>query len=289
MSKKNDDRISQFCSCETLATIVDCVRSFGPYHHTYCWYTSLDRVLQMMDPTTPRLWLTRLDAGLFDDGIEHEKYGLKSEREKTYIRSFMYGSQESAAMWGLYCQPTYKAIRMNITQKAMKLLLGRKVYKTNDKGNKGEECKVEECMITDLLYASVENEEEKGTRVNKLYWNGVYSKTLANLKNEKGRRYATGMVKDAEWRFENECRLIYKAAKNYGDHIAVDVPKKFYEGVSFVLSPWASDDEQLFVRQQLLCRFKNVGRKVRVDDKKVFQRSKLAHGLQKWAENRGLL
>ena len=289
MSKKNDDRIGQFCSRETLSTLVDCVKSFGPYHHSYCWYTSLDRVLQMMVPISPRLWLTRLDAGQFDDSIEHKKYGLESERKKTYIRSLMYGLQESAAMWGLYCQPTYKAIRVNITQKGMKLLLGRKVYKTNDNGNADNECNVEECIITDLLYASVENEEETGPRVNKLYWNGVYSKPLANLKNEKGRRYATGMVKDAEWRFENECRLIYKTSENCRDHIAIDIPKKFFDEISFILSPWASEDEQLFVRQQLLCGFKNVGRKVRVDDKKVFQRSKLAHGLQKWAKDRGLL
>lgn len=88
---------------------------------------------------------------------------------------------------------------------------------------------------------------------------------------------------------ENECRLICKTSKYYGDYIAVDIPKKFFDEISFILSPWASEDEQLFVRQQLLCGFKNVGRKVRVDDKKMFQRSKLAHGLQKWAENRGLV
>ena len=235
----NEDRVNEFMRRETLATIVDCVKSFGPYHHSYCWYTSLDRVLQMMVPTSPRLWLTRLDAGQFDDSIEHKKYGLESERKKTYVRSLMYGLQESAAMWGLYCQPTYKAIRVNITQKGMKLLLGRKVYMTNDNAKTDGtdiECKVEECMITDLLYASVENEEETGPRVNKLYWNGVYSKPLANLKDEKGRRYSTGILKDAEWRFENECRLICKTGKDYGYHVAVDIPKKFFDEISIILN-----------------------------------------------------
>ncbi len=191
-------------------------------------------------------------------------------------------------MWGLYCPYTYKAIRMNITQKSMKLLLGRKVYKTSDNGNTSDECKVKESAITDLLYAAVENKEEERPRVNKLYWNGFYSKPMANLKNEKGRRYATGMVKDAEWRFENECRLIYKAAENYGDHIAVDISKKFFDGVSFVLSPWANAEEREFVCKQIRGCFSNIGKEVDANDGRMFQRSKLESGLQKWAKERGL-
>ena len=282
----NTYRIKSFKKPKDLANLVECVKSFGAYHRSYCWYTSLDRVLQTIKYR--RLWLTRLDPGVFDDGIEHKKYGLDKERKRTYIRSFMYGIQESVAMWGLYCQPTYKAIRMNITQKAMKLLLGRKVYKTSDNGNTSDECKVKESAITDLLYAAVENKEEERPRVNKLHWNGFYSKPIANLKNEKGRRYATGIVKDAEWRFENECRLVCKVVKDCEEHVAVDLPIEFFNEISFVLSPWANAYEREFVCKQIRGYFSNIGKEVDANDGRMFQRSKLESGLQKWARERGL-
>lgn len=279
-------RIKKFLEQDTLAKLVKCVKDFGAYHRTYCLYTSLDRVLQMMSPNYHRLWLTRLDSGLFDDGIEHKKYGSENERARTYIKSFVYGSQESAAMWGLYCPYTYKAIRMNITQTAIRMLRKEDAYEIKDGAYK--KCEVVDLVVSDIMYAAVNSEDSNEDRTNSLFWNGVYSAGLKKLNVEKRLGVATGFVKDAEWRFQNECRLICKASENVGEHLAIDLPKTFFAGVSFVLSPWANEDEQLFVRQQLLNCFKNVGRKVRVDDNKVFRRSKLENGLQQWAKQRGL-
>ena len=289
----SEKRINKFKKQNTLEQLVKCVKGFGPYHRSYCFYTSLDRVLQMMGPKYHRLWLTRLDAELFDDGIEHKKYGSEKERRRTYIRSFMFGSQESAAMWGLYCPYTYKAIRVNITQNAIKSLRKDLVYKVVSGNNTDDTCNVDDLFVSDILYAAVENEDSNEDRTRSLFWNGVYSVGLKKLKAEKDFSVATGFVKDAEWRFQNECRLICKAkdckaSEDVDEHLAIDLPKSFFDGGSFVLSPWANEDEQLFVRQQLLHCFKNVGRKVRVDDNKVFHRSKLESGLQQWAKQRGL-
>ena len=282
----NEKRIKKYSEQDTLAKLVRCVRDFGAYHRSYCCYTTLDRVVQIMGADFHRLWLTRLDAGLFDDGIEHKKYGLKSERERTYIKSFMYGIQESAAMWGLYCPPTYKAIRMNITQKAMNTLLQAEVYRVRKNKNSNVSCKVRDIVVSDILYAAVEDEVHEGMRSNRLFWNGVYSKRLKRLKEEKGLKCATGLVKDAEWRFENECRLVCKTTRKCGEHIAVDLPQEFFKGISFVLSPWACKKKREFVQEQLLECYSNVGMD-KVDVKKVFRRSKLEKGLRLWAKKRG--
>ena len=287
MANNMEARNKEFLEQNTLAKLIGCVKEFGAYHNMYCCYTSVDRIEQMMDSERQRLWLTKLDAGLFDDGIEHLKYGTESERRRTYIKSFMYGIQESAAMWGLYCPPTYKAIRMNITQKALETLLKAKVYRARKGKNFNVRCKAK-IDISDILYAAVEDEERKGKRSNVLFWNGVYSKRLKGLSRDKERKCATGMVKDAEWRFQNECRLICKTDKDFGDHIAVDLTREFFEGVSFVLSPWASKAEKRLVKDQLRDCFANIGLDEYADGENVFQDSKLENGLQKWSTSRGL-
>lgn len=283
----NEERIQKFKEQDTLAKLIECVKGFGPYHRSYCFYTNLDRVLQMMGPKYHRLWLTRLDAGLFDDGIEHKKYGSKNDRGRTYIRSFMYGTQESAAMWGLYCPYTYKAIKVNVTQTGMKMLVGSEVYRVRNKKNSNVICKAKS-VVSDILYAAVEDEDHPKPRSNVLFWNGVYSQRLTRLKNEKERKCATGYVKDAEWRFENECRLVCKTARDCGEHIAVDLPIEFFDEISFVLSPWANAEEREFVCSQICGCFSNVGKDVDAYDDKVFRQSKLESGLQQWAKQRGL-
>ena len=80
----NQERIAKYKERDTFARLARCVSGFGAYHRSYCCYATLDRVVQMMGVKFHRLWLTRSDVGLFDDGIEHMKYGLKSERERTY-------------------------------------------------------------------------------------------------------------------------------------------------------------------------------------------------------------
>lgn len=286
MANNMEDRIKEFQEQSTLAKLIGCVKEFGAYHNMYCCYTSVDRIEQMMDSERQRLWLTKLDACLFDDGIEHLKYGTESERRRTYIKSFMYGSQESAAMWGLYCPTTYKAIRMDISQKAMNALLqNNKVYRVRKDKNSNVRCKAK-VLVSDILYAAVEDENHKGQRSNVLYWNGFYSKQLAGLKSDKARKCATGFVKDAEWRFENECRLICKTEKDCGDHIAVDLPSDFFKGVSFILSPWASNAELGFVKERLRKCFANVGMEDFADGKNIFRRSKLENGLQQLAKER---
>ena len=282
-----EQREKSFRHQKTLAKAVSKVKSFGAYHHTYCCYTTIDRVGEMLNSAHPCMWLTRLDAGLFDDGIEHSKYGYKKDRSRTYIKSFIYGSQENAGMWGLYCPPTYKAIRLAITKTGMEALRHAKCVRLRG-GKCSSTIGSSRLVLSDIIYASVRDDETGSERSNCLFWNGVYTGVIKGLEKSKEWKCATGFVKDAEWRFENEFRLNIKTDKTYGSHIAIMLPPEFINGLSFTLSPWADKDELLFVKGKLCNWLKKSGRLVASEDSKVFRKSVLSRGLKEWAKRRGL-
>lgn len=285
---KHEERIADFKAASTLAKAIQVVKGFGAYHQTYCIYTTLDIVEKTLCAITPRLWLTRIDSGLFDDGIEAVKYGTKEERERTYIRSFMYGAQESAGMWGLYSPPTYKAVRIEISKAGIESLKAAKVFKAKGGKNLSAKCAVRSTTLSDLIYAAVEDEDSPKRRSQNLFWSGAFTGIIKNLSTSKDWKSATGFVKDVEWRFENEFRLVVKTKKNEGDHVAIELPQEFINSMKFTLSPWANADEKRFVRGLLSGWLGKAGRDIASDDKKVFKDSVLSKGLQQWAQRRGL-
>lgn len=123
MSK--EERQEAFSDYKTMRGAIDAISKKGICHENYTFYTSLDRLESMLTGKKPCMWLTRVDSELFDDLIEDKKYGVGAKRKqgKTFIRCFSYGLRESAAMWGLYCPMTYKAIRVIVPNLAMKSLL----------------------------------------------------------------------------------------------------------------------------------------------------------------------
>ncbi len=256
----------------------------------YSFYTTVDRSIRLLE--TRRLWLTRLDAEEFDDGIEHKKYGDKSVASRLFIKCFQFGRQESAAMWGLYCPPAYQAIRVSISWQAFDELARQPCFPAGEGKESSPAPDVVDKWVQDIVYASVVSADERSNesqreirRANALWYDGEYSNPIADLPNQISAESATGIVKDAEWRFENESRLFVQVKEPSREkHIAVAFPDSAIESISFTLSPWASDEEQAFVTDRLSVALLKARRK----DSKLFRKSVLQDGLKKWAERRGL-
>lgn len=286
-------RREAFAGCESLEAAVEIIGKDGICHKNYTFYTSLDRIHSMLTGKVPCLWLTRIDAEKFDDLQESRKYGTKAtvKQSKTFIRCFSYGLRESAAMWGLYCPFTYKAIRVTISEAAMASLLdkGNSCLKMSKTGSLQKACRADK-EFSDVIYASVKMSDEEVDRSNNLYWNGTFSKKIPSLCKDRCRAVAAGRIKDVEWSFENESRLIVTTAKKQtGSHIVIALPPEFIDGISFTLSPWANDDEEQFVKDKIVDWLQKAGRKnISSKAKDVFKPSTLKGALRKWAEQKGL-
>lgn len=290
--KNLEERRNDFADCSTMAKAVEIVKAKEVGHNNYSFYTFLDRVKQMLTGKTPCMWLTRIDSELFDDLIECRKYGIRAPKKqnKTFIKCFSYGFRESAAMWGLYCPPTYKAIRVTVSKEAMESLRKSRCFNITSKNNLGAEISTGK-EFSDIIYAEVKMNDDEADRSNKLYWNGVFTKQIPNLCKDRCRAAAAGRIKDIEWSFENEARLIVtkNRTSKSANHIAIELSKEFIKSMRFTLSPWANDDEQLFVRGKLVDWLKIAGRGgVSSEDEDVFMKSALKGALTKWAERRGL-
>lgn len=260
------------------------LRGKGAFHNRYSFYTNVDRVVQMLE--TGYLWLTRLDSELFDDGIEHTKYGKKSQANSLFVKCFQFGTQESAAMWGLYCPPTYKAIRVTVSCAAFGELASAPCFKTKGK----RVCKTKVALasqwVQDIFYAVVHRSENDTRRENTLWHDGEYTNPIKNLQRQISNTRGTGVVKDIEWRFEDEARLYAKTRKpSKADHIAVELPDSFMKSMSFVFSPWSSEQERKFVKTRIIDAFENGGRTVTAEN--AFSESALQDGLKLWARRLG--
>ncbi len=284
-----EQRREAFADCTTMVKAMEVVTEKKVGHRAYSFYTSLDRVQQMLTGKMPNMWLTRINSGIFDDLIECKKYGAHEKQSRFFIKCFEYGFRESAAMWGLYCPATYKAIRVAVTENAIRSLLESNCFDISS--GRPTERKLRATMdFSDLVYASVKTKKDDPERSTYLYWNGVRTKQMPDLYKKLCCRAAAGRLKDIEWSFENEARLIVRTSKSKkAKHIAIKLPTEFINGMSFTLSPWADNSEEKLVREKLVEWLKTAGREnVSSKDRKVFRPSVLKGALKKWAERRGL-
>ena len=284
-----EQRREAFSDCTTMARAMEIVTEKKVGHREYSFYTSLDRVQQMLTGKMPNMWLTRINSGVFDDLIECKKYGSKEKQSKVFIKCFAYGFRESAAMWGLYCPTTYKAIRVTVTEKAIRSLLESQCFDISN-GRPTRRKLRTKVDFSDLVYASVKTKEDDPERSTYLYWNGVRTKQMPDLHQKMDCRTVAGRLKDIEWSFENEARLIVSTSQSKkSKHVAIKLPHDFVNGMSFTLSPWADDSEEKLVRDKIVEWLKAAGREnVSPEDRKVFRTSVLKGALKKWAEQRGL-
>lgn len=277
-----------FSEVNSLDNALTLMKNNGVQHRWYSHYTSLDKLKLMLASKT--IWLTRCSSLRFDDVIEGKKYGTKKEADARYIACFSIGKPESAAMWGLYCPPTYKAIRIVFSKEIMQawskditvfpvvdgVVDAAKVIRNVDS------------YFSDLIYASVKGDDDDRDRANTISWEGEFSVKIPRLESQKKGARATGRVKDYEWRFEREMRLLVKirAGNKMGEQIAVRLPDEVIRGMQFTFSPWADDDEKGYVREKVTSWLikalatKSIGTK--------FDESMLNNGLGKWATSRGV-
>lgn len=276
-----------FSESKTLNDALSMMETKGIQHQWYCHYTSLDKLQKMLFSKT--MYLTRCSSLRFDDAIEGKKYGTLDESERRYIGCFSIGKPEIAAMWGLYCPPTYKAIRLVFGKKIMQEWAKRiEAMKIFDNKVGPIDLDTSEAFFSDLVYASVSGDDENRNRANTISWEGQFSKAIEDLEKQRRDVGATGRVKDYEWRFEREMRLIVSVReyKEAGERIAVRLPENVLKGMKFTLSPWADDDEKRFVREKVTALLKNALGTNTIDPQ--FEESVLSNGLVKWAESRGV-
>ena len=283
---KNND--ATFAQLKSLDNAVTFMKERGVQHKWFCHYTSLDKFKLML--ATKTIWLTRCSSLRFDDTIEGKKYGSNEEASKRYIACFSIGKPENAAMWGLYCPPTYKAIRIVIPKDAMNNWVENiDVFKVRNGGvDMSAPMRNVDSYFSDIVYASVRGDDDDRDRSNTIFWEGESTEKIVGLEKQKRGVRVTGRVKDYEWRFERESRLIVKVRnEDYGEEfLAVRLSDDLLRSFEFTFSPWANDDEKGFVRNsvtdwlQAALNTKSIGPK--------FDVSMLNEGLKKWAVSRGV-
>ena len=200
---------------------------------------------------------------------------------------FSYAQSESAAFWGLYCPPTYKAIRIRFAKTSIQKLLESTAAFACRNGKRNGKIDVDSAVFSDVAYACVPFDKyDDKNRSKTVFHDGENTAKIPKLDDQKYNSKVTGLVKDYEWRFENESRLLIRTKKTHGEHILVSLPKGVIANMHFTLSPWATDEEKEFVKTSIKRWFAKA--KVEWPKKEMFSKSVLEGGLKKWARQRGL-
>lgn len=247
------------------------------------------------------MWLTRSNSLALDDWNESKKFGQDAVHRRTYIGCFTHHSGESAAMWGLYCLPDARQIRISISSEAMKMwveylrsakdkifvaetILGHKI-------DRNEKIEIADVEFTDLLYVSA-----KGRRVGEklrdglIRWNGLKS-TNSFSATDVCSRICTAKMKDVEWEFEDESRLIVTAKREKEcktiRRIRIPLTDDLIAAMSFTLSPWLPEDEIYNYRALIRTTMRgSVGHELLGKRRPYIMPSTLSGALGKWACNR---
>ena len=268
--------------------------------HPYFWhYTSLDNALSMIEKK--EMWLTRSNSLSLDDHNESRKFGTEAIHRRSYIGCFTHHSGESAAMWALYCKPDEKQVRISVPSEAMKKWVdylrtdsaeflgaetvhGKKIETKNA-------IEVSGINFVDVLYASVKG-DRKGEkhRDGLIRWRGLKSENSFTAENVRDSQ-CTAKMKDVEWEFEDESRLVV-TAKRERDCVAVkrikiSVTEEFLASMSFTLSPWLCESEirdyRAFIRDAVR---KGVNAKLLGLRRPYIMPSTLSGALVSWAKTR---
>lgn len=181
----------------------------GGCHQYYHHYTTLENLACILENES--FLLTRLSSIHINDLHEGKFKGTKEMRDKTYIASFAFGKNENMAMWGLYCKPWERGVRISIPKKEMTLWInGINSVKWADELENYKlknELQYDELTLNDIVYIG-KNDYDLSLN-NKLYWSES-SKTIeskSNLVQIDSKPGMTGFIKNAAWKYENEVRV----------------------------------------------------------------------------------
>ncbi len=249
----------RFAKSESLAEAFHMVKRGIDAHGRFVHYTTLSRVVQIF--TSRRWWLTRSVTDRLNDVQEAKKYGNPELLERMYQASFMYGSAESAAMWGLYCPGNQFGVMISLDGKAMREwfdeIRGKKSSvwlehpATTVKPSRHvvlKKSQIDCADAQDVIYAATNfaNTSVGGkNRSDSLYWFDSRTEKIEGLAQEINDDKFTGWIKDAEWRQENESRIAVRVkniTEELTDHLSINIPISVLKSMRFTLSPWLKEE-----------------------------------------------
>lgn len=272
---------SCFQQMKTLSKAVSFVKGLGLCHSWYCHYTTLDALLAILKTGTLRL--TRCDSPLFDDTLEQKRFGDKDVQSRLFFACFSHERAESAAMWGLYCPPTYKAVRVVFHRYDFQSLISKYQQQCNwiPGAMRGYP------KFSDIVYAGCFGSKVENNLSWNACWEEVRTENINDFDSKKYWRQITGYVKDYEWCFEKETRLYVKMKQPTDEtHFDIVFPLARMNAytVEITLSPWADEDEMNFVGN----RVKDALHCTMGASEIKCKPSMLCGGLGKWARKRGV-
>ena len=243
----------KFHDCIKLNSALRHIKAGSLCHDTYRHYTSLEALLGMINSGS--LWLTLGKSAKLDDALEREKFGVAEIWERTYLASFVHDVEESAAMWGLYCRGSNKAVCVSFPRKSMKrwLVMLHKLAKKRvgvlinpQKGGSITKKPVKEAEIFDIAYADVARSYSDRERQNFVSWDGLRSRKITALEADIIEPEVTGMLKDYEWNFEHETRVLVrlKETEPYASKIAIPLHDDLLKKMSIIFGPWLRKEDK---------------------------------------------
>ena len=283
-----DKARENFLKVSSLSAAADIVWKKGrKMHEFYQHYTTLSSVVTKV--LRGQWWLSRSDSDRINDRQESQKFGKRSVYYRTYQASFVHGTAESAALWGLYVPEDPFAVRVTIDGDAIRkwvefLRNGQEI------SSKQSSCRIVEAEFRDIIYASVDFQDKDKTRMdikrnNGLYWSEVNSKSgISTLEKDIKDERCTGWMKDYEWRHERESRLCVRIDKRR-EAMAMWVPVStdLIKSMKFTFSPWLDKscefEAERIIRDAYAARFKDEELK-ELDMSSKFRRSVLQGALK---------
>ena len=284
---KSIERYRQFSSCRKLNSAIGKMRECRYPHLVYRHYTTLKSLLGMIEGQS--LWLTVGKSSQLDDAQESKKFGSEDLWARTFISCFVHDEEESAAMWGLYCPGDEQAVCISLPNAAMKsfgnsisrLASQKSMVIVNPRRADSRErtAAVEFAEVVDIAYASIpKNTYSEAERGNFLAWDGVRTKQMPSLKVDVKDAQFTGVLKDYEWNFEHETRIVIRLDKqhSHAKQIAIPLPTEVLGEMTVTFGPWTRN--QLKSEQKIEEAMRGIG----IHKKIPTFRSTLSEALEKW-------
>ena len=264
-----------FPKVRSLRTALNLVARPMFHHDMYQHYTTLENLLTKI--SKGEWWLSCCTSDRLNDQKEAVKYGSLKQARNLYQTCFCHGAAESVAMWGLYQCSKPCAVRISLTKECVR----KWVNALDSKGRNG----VKSVQFRDLVYVAVadpvcSSDKYDIRRTNSMGWEGVTVHEIGDLPDEIVEDWATGLVKDYEWRHERESRLLVKMSRNEGRGIRVAIPDEVLDDMRFTFGPWLSPNMEAVAEKVITSA---LAKRLKREPKKLhqrFRRSVLAGGLR---------
>jgi len=225
----------QFHGRSSLLDIKNFLKERGLGHTGgYFHYTTLPNLKNML-----KSGMLYLSLGHTMNDLRESMKCNQKKWKRLYVMSFSYGNNESMAMWNIYGNPLYEALRLEFSIANIKNLVSGDTLDVfqiiPEKENDTYEllCKTSNFKFVDIGYLHEKNAS--------LRWNqsGVYKSTCSELANITSNEDFAGLVKNIAWEYEKETRLLVElpaALKKYPDKIAIKC-KNLWKNVNILCSP----------------------------------------------------